>query len=59
MKIGFVSPYDWAYPGGVNNHIENLSNEFQRLGHQTIIVWWPRRWNSLERFSIWLLTPPG
>lgn len=38
MKIGFVSPYDWAYPGGVNNHIENLSNEFQRLGHQTMIV---------------------
>ncbi|MCH8283909.1 MAG: glycosyltransferase family 1 protein, partial [Chloroflexi bacterium] len=38
MKIGFVSPYDWAYPGGVNNHIVNLSNEFQRLGHQTMIV---------------------
>ncbi len=38
MKIALVSPYDWAYPGGVKNHIRSLSDEFQRMGHRTIIV---------------------
>ncbi|MEE9284325.1 MAG: glycosyltransferase family 4 protein [Dehalococcoidia bacterium] len=38
MKIALVSPYDWAYPGGVNNHIESLSTKFQAMGHRTTIV---------------------
>ncbi len=38
MKIALVSPYDWAYPGGVKNHIRCLSDEFQRMGHRTLIV---------------------
>ena len=38
MKIALVSPYDWAHPGGVNNHILALSNEFTRRGHRTTII---------------------
>ncbi|MGQ9501513.1 MAG: glycosyltransferase family 4 protein [Anaerolineae bacterium] len=38
MRIGLVSPYDFAYPGGVTKHIANLSNKLQELGHQTIII---------------------
>lgn len=38
MKIALVSPYDWAYPGGVKNHIRSLSDELQRMGHRTTIV---------------------
>ena len=38
MKIALVSPYDWAYPGGVNNHIQCLANEFIKKGHQVTIV---------------------
>ena len=38
MKIALVSPYDWAHPGGVNNHIERLSQEYTRLGHKVTIM---------------------
>ncbi len=38
MKIALVSPYDWAHPGGVNNHIRCLSGEFTRRGHRTTII---------------------
>jgi phosphatidylinositol alpha-mannosyltransferase len=38
MKIAIVSPYSWAYPGGVNNHIEGLSRELARRGHTVAIV---------------------
>ena len=38
MKIALVSPYDWAYPGGVTSHIACLSDEFQRMGHRTTII---------------------
>jgi len=38
MKIGLVSPYDFAVPGGVNSHIQHLSENFQRLGHEVRIV---------------------
>ncbi len=38
MKIAQVSPYDFAYPGGANNHIFYLEQELARLGHQTRIV---------------------
>ncbi|MSQ13378.1 MAG: glycosyltransferase family 1 protein [Dehalococcoidia bacterium] len=38
MNIAFVSPYDFAFPGGVNNHIEHLAREFTRRGHTVTIV---------------------
>lgn len=38
MKIALVSPYDYAYPGGVVKHISYLAREFQRLGHDVRII---------------------
>jgi phosphatidylinositol alpha-mannosyltransferase len=38
MKIGLVSPYDFAVPGGVNNHICHLADHFVRLGHDVRII---------------------
>ena len=37
MKIGFVSPYDYGHPGGVNAHISHLAVEFNKMGHETKI----------------------
>lgn len=38
MKIALVSPYDFAYPGGVAKHISHLAAEFRRLGHEVHIL---------------------
>ena len=38
MKIALVSPYDFAYPGGVTAHIDDLGREFLRLGHDVKII---------------------
>jgi len=32
MKIALVSPYDFAYQGGVVNHISSLEQNFTRMG---------------------------
>ena len=37
MKVGLVSPYDFASPGGVGDHVRNLARELQNLGHQAQI----------------------
>ncbi len=38
MKIALVSPYDFAYPGGVVNHILALDNQFTKMGHEVRII---------------------
>ncbi|MCY4615183.1 MAG: glycosyltransferase family 4 protein, partial [Chloroflexi bacterium] len=38
MKIAFVSPYDWLTPGGVNRHIQQLTERFEAGGHEVHIL---------------------
>jgi phosphatidyl-myo-inositol alpha-mannosyltransferase len=38
MKIALVVPYDFAYPGGVANHVTSLEKQLTALGHQVKII---------------------
>lgn len=38
MRIAFVSAFDFAVPSGVNNHIQELSYQFEAWGHSTNII---------------------
>jgi phosphatidylinositol alpha-mannosyltransferase len=38
VKIGLVSPYDLAVPGGVNSHIHHLAEHFSALGHDVRLI---------------------
>jgi len=38
VRIALVSPYSWTYPGGVTRHIEALSAELARSGHEPRIL---------------------
>ncbi len=38
MKIAQVTPYDIAHPGGVGQHIFHLQKEFERLGHEVVVM---------------------
>lgn len=38
MKIALVSPYDFAHPGGVVNHILALDKQFTSLGHEVRVI---------------------
>lgn len=38
MKIALVSPYDFTYPGGANEHIAHLAVEYRELGHEVRIL---------------------
>jgi phosphatidyl-myo-inositol alpha-mannosyltransferase len=38
VKIALVSPYDFAYPGGVTEHVAHLAEQFRTSGHEVHIV---------------------
>ena len=38
MKVALVSPYDFAHPGGVANHISALEREFAKMGHDVRVI---------------------
>jgi len=38
MKIALVSPYDFAFPGGVINHISSLEHYLTRMGHEVKVI---------------------
>src|SRR4030081_3651765 len=38
MKLALVSPYDFAYPGGVTEHVASLAEQFIASGHEVHIV---------------------
>jgi phosphatidylinositol alpha-mannosyltransferase len=38
VKIALVSPYDYAYPGGVVNHITALEKQLSAMGHDVRVI---------------------
>jgi phosphatidylinositol alpha-mannosyltransferase len=38
MKVALVSPYDFAFPGGVTSHISSLDLYLTRMGHEVKVI---------------------
>ncbi|MEE8443088.1 MAG: glycosyltransferase family 4 protein [Dehalococcoidia bacterium] len=52
MKIALVSPYDFAYPGGVVDHISHLSRQLELMGHTVKILAPATTPNTLEQDNL-------
>ena len=39
MKIAFISPHTFTYPGGVQKHTLSLKKEFEKKGHIVKIIY--------------------
>lgn len=37
MKVGLISAYDYAHPGGVTEHVRHLGAELRRRGHEVTV----------------------
>lgn len=57
MKIGLVSPYDLAVPGGVNNHVHHLAQRFVDMGHEVRVIAPSSKLSGLSPYAIVLGTP--
>jgi phosphatidyl-myo-inositol alpha-mannosyltransferase len=51
MRIALVTPYSWTYQGGVNKHVEALSEEFLERGHHVRVL---APMDPPDRLSRWL-----
>ena len=38
MRIALVCPYDYAFPGGVVDHVAHLGREFILKGHEVSVI---------------------
>ncbi|TFG45356.1 MAG: glycosyltransferase family 1 protein [Dehalococcoidia bacterium] len=38
MKIALIAPYDFAYHGGVANHVTALERQLTTMGHRVVII---------------------
>jgi phosphatidyl-myo-inositol alpha-mannosyltransferase len=48
VRVAIVSPYSWTYPGGVNRHVEALTHELIRRGHELRVL---APWDPPDRLS--------
>jgi len=48
MRIAIVSPYSWTYPGGVNRHVEALTESLFDRGHDVRVL---APWDPPDRLS--------
>ena len=52
MRIGIVCPYDWSVPGGVKQHIQDLSESLMELGHYVSVLTPTSEENNLPSYAI-------
>lgn len=48
VRIAIVTPYSWAYPGGVNKHVEALAGQLIHRGHELLVL---APWDPDDRVS--------
>ena len=48
MRIAIVSPYSWTYAGGVNRHVEALTEALFARGHEVRVM---APWDPPDRLS--------